>query len=106
QFADVPRIDELAVTEADKGLFFLLQAPFRIARPFAAPPGVPADRLKILQDAFMRTNADSDYLEEAKKLKLDISPRPGAEVATVVEEAYRLPPELVKRYVDTLAQGD
>lgn len=106
QFPQVPRIDELAQSEGDKGLFFLLQAPFRIARPFAGPPAIPAERAAALQEAFLRTNRDPDYVREAEKLKLDISPLSGAAVAETIAQAYRLPPALVARYVETLAKGE
>ncbi|MDH3242015.1 MAG: tripartite tricarboxylate transporter substrate-binding protein [Alphaproteobacteria bacterium] len=105
KFPNVPRVDELASTEADKALVFLLQAPFKIARPFAAPPGLPADRLAALRTAFMAMSADPAYLGEAKRLKLDISPRPGHEVAKVIDDVYKLPPAMVKRYIDALKKG-
>lgn len=105
QFPNVPRIDEFAKTDSDKALALLLQAPFRIARPFAAPPGLPAERLEALRAAFMAMSKDPAYLSEAKRLKLDISPRPGHEVAQVIGEVYKLPPAMVQHYIDTLKKG-
>ena len=104
--ADVPRIDEFARTDEARAIFKLMQMGYRIARPFAAPPGVPADRAKILRDAFMATHKDPAYLEDARKAGLDISPANGEEVARVVSEAVQLPPALVKRYADILAKGE
>jgi tripartite-type tricarboxylate transporter receptor subunit TctC len=52
----------------------MVEIPFELSRPFAAPPGVPADRAKILQTAFRNAHRDPQFLEEAKKLDLDISP--------------------------------
>ena len=51
-----------------------------MARPFAAPPGVPADRIKLLRAAFMKAVADPAYLEEGKKQKLELTPKSGEEV--------------------------
>jgi hypothetical protein len=45
-----------------------------MARPFAAPPGLPEDRAKALQAAFLATHRDPGFLAEAGKLGLDISP--------------------------------
>jgi tripartite-type tricarboxylate transporter receptor subunit TctC len=99
QFPDVPRIDEFATTDEAKGLFFLFQIPFKLAFPFVAPPNIPADRVKMLRDAFMRTHKDADFLQEAKKLNLEISPLSGEEVSGIIAQAYRLPSSLVARYV-------
>ncbi len=46
-----------------------------MARPFAAPPGIPADRKAALIAAFNDTMKDPDFLAEAKKL--DDRRRPG-----------------------------
>jgi tripartite-type tricarboxylate transporter receptor subunit TctC len=105
QFTDVPRIDELADNEDDRGLFFLFQIPFKLAFPFVAPPNVPADRLQILRNAFMATHKDADFLREAKKQNLEISPLPGDAILRIIAQAYRLPPALVTRYVAILDGG-
>ena len=43
--------------------------PYRLSRPFAAPPGVPPDRAKALQDAFLATHKDPAYLAEAAEAR-------------------------------------
>jgi tripartite-type tricarboxylate transporter receptor subunit TctC len=101
-YAHVPRIDELAVNDEQRGLFLLLQAPFKTARPFAGPPGIPQERLQILRDAFMSANKDPEYLSDAAKLNVDISPLPGDKVTEIVRNVYELPPSLVKRYREAL----
>jgi hypothetical protein len=103
---DVPRIDEFARDDDQRAIFRLMQIGYRIARPFAAPPGVPADRAKILRDAFMAAHRDPAYLEDARKAGLDVSPASGEEVARIVAETVRLPPALVKRYAEMLARGE
>ena len=45
------------------------------------PPGIPADRAKALQDAFMATMDDPKFLADTKKQKIEIAPIPGPEVA-------------------------
>jgi tripartite-type tricarboxylate transporter receptor subunit TctC len=104
RFLDVPRIDELATTDQAKGLFFLFQVPFKIAFPFVAPPNVPADRVKILRDAFMETHRDRDFLAEAARQNLDISPLSGEQVSAIIAEAYRVSPDLIARYL-TIQEG-
>jgi tripartite-type tricarboxylate transporter receptor subunit TctC len=100
QVADVPRIDELATSELEKGMFFLLQLPFKLARPFAGPPNMPAERTAILREAFMQTQKDPQYVSEAEKMHIDISPIPGTEIADIIAKAQSLPPALIQRYTD------
>ena len=45
-----------------------------MARPFAAPPGIPADRKAALIAAFERTTKDPDFLAEAEKLNFEVNP--------------------------------
>jgi hypothetical protein len=105
-FANVPRVDELAKTPQDKAIFSLMQLPFRVSRPFAGPPHMPADLTKILREAFMRTNEDAHYLDDARKMGLDVSPMSGEDAAKIIGEAAALPPELIKRYADLLAENN
>ena len=59
---------------------------------------VPADRAQVLQTAFMRTFQDPDYLMEAKKLDLDVSPLDGGTVRGMISRLAQSPPALIARY--------
>jgi tripartite-type tricarboxylate transporter receptor subunit TctC len=72
-------------------------------RPYFAPPGVPADRARALQQAFMETMKDPAFLADAKKLHLEIDPIPGDEVDRLVKDAAATPPEVVARVRAVLA---
>ena len=75
ELPDVPTARELAPSDAARELIAFAEAPLlTMARPFAAPPGMPADRAKALQDAFVAAHRDPQFLAEADKLGLDISP--------------------------------
>ena len=67
-----------------------------IARPFAAPPGVPAERARLLRAAFDVTMQDAEFLDDARRLNLDVDPVGGAEVETLLKEIYASPREVVK----------
>ena len=67
------------------------------ARPFVAPPGTSRQALDILRAAFMPAMADSALLEEAAKMKLDINPKSGAEIAGLVRKIYASPPEIIEK---------
>jgi hypothetical protein len=72
-----------------------------MARPFAAPPGVPADRARALQDAFLATHRDPQFLAEAARIGLDISPVDANGVARGIERMAQAPPA-VAAYMKTL----
>jgi tripartite-type tricarboxylate transporter receptor subunit TctC len=96
-FPDVPTARELATSDADRTIIEISELPYRLTRPYAAPPGVPAERAKALQSAFMAVHKDPQYLDEAAKLKLDISPIDGAEILKVVEQIGKAPPAVLER---------
>jgi tripartite-type tricarboxylate transporter receptor subunit TctC len=66
-------------------------------RPFLAPPGVPADRLALLRTAFMATMNDPDFLADAQKMKLTITPKDASTVTELVKKMYASPPELLAK---------
>jgi tripartite-type tricarboxylate transporter receptor subunit TctC len=99
---EVPTARELAKAPEDKALLELAELPFLMARPFFAPPEVPAPQAAILKKAFMDTQKDPEYIREAKQLQLDISPRSGDEIAGVIKRITQTPPGLVARYKEIL----
>jgi tripartite-type tricarboxylate transporter receptor subunit TctC len=103
EFPNVPTAQELVTNEEDRALISMLETPFFMARPFAGPPGMPGDRVKILRDAFMAAHADPAYKKEAKKLRLLVSAASGAEVQKLVEKLAKTPKKLFARYSAILA---
>ena len=95
---DVPTARELASNPQDRAMLELVELPFRVTYPYVAPPNVPADRAQVLQTAFMKTFQDPDYLVEAKKLDLDVSPLDGTTVRGMIARLAQSPPDLIARY--------
>ena len=95
---DVPTAHELAKTADDKALLDLAELPFQMARPFLAPPGIPAEEAAILKKAFMDTNKDPEYLRDAERMKIDISPISGEEIEKIVARMAKTPPAVAARY--------
>jgi tripartite-type tricarboxylate transporter receptor subunit TctC len=95
QFPDVPTARELASSDRARALIALAELPYRLSRPFAAPPGLPADRAKALQAAFLAVHQDPDYLDEAQRLKVDVSPIGGEEVLRAIDGIAGAPPDLL-----------
>jgi len=94
-FPDVPTARELARNDAARDLIELTELPYKLSRPFAAPPGVPPERAKALQAAFAAIHRDPLYLEEAARLNIDISPMSADEVVAALERIEKAPPQLL-----------
>jgi len=99
---DTPAIIDLAKTDADRQAMTLLMARLEFGRPFFAPPGVPADRAAALTAAFDKVVHDPAFVEEATKLKLEVEPVTGAEVATLIRDVSATPPDVAQRVRDAL----
>jgi tripartite-type tricarboxylate transporter receptor subunit TctC len=104
EFPDVPTARELAKNEAARALIELLELPYTLSRPFAAPPDVPAARAKALQQAFLAVQRDPQYLEEVARLRLDVSPISGDEVLRAIDRIASAPPELLEYVRKLLAE--
>jgi tripartite-type tricarboxylate transporter receptor subunit TctC len=70
--------------------------------PYSVPPGTPAERLQLLQQAFVKTLRDPDLLAEAKKADLEIEPIDGATTAKTFAGLYELPPSLIAKLKELL----
>ena len=92
---DVPLVMDLVDDPRRAAALRLIVSRQAIARPFAAPPGIPEDRARILRAAFDATMRDPEFLAEMERLLLEVRPVPGAELAAIVNEAYASPPDVV-----------
>ena len=67
-----------------------------LAAAATPPPGVPAERALALRRAFDATMRDADFLEDARRLSLDVAPVDGAEIEALLKESYAAPRAVVK----------
>jgi tripartite-type tricarboxylate transporter receptor subunit TctC len=97
---DVPFAMDLVKDPADRLLLTAAVAPLGFGRPYAAPPGVPPDRLAALRAAFAATFKDPDFLADCKKngVECDDS-RTGQQMVDHIRAAYGIPPEIRKRLI-------
>ncbi len=100
--AQLPMMTELAKSEEARQLVRLAYLPEAYSRPLTAPPGVPEDRLKTLRQAFVAAVKDPELLEEAAKANLELSPVPGEEIVSFVDEIFKAPPDVVKKLAEIL----
>jgi tripartite-type tricarboxylate transporter receptor subunit TctC len=95
--AGVEHVYDHAKTDEDRQVFDLIFGILRLGKIFAAPPGVPADRVAALRSAFTAAMKDPELLAEAAKQRLDISPATGTAVAEFIAGIYRAPSAIVQR---------
>lgn len=96
-FANVPTKLELAPTQEAKGLIRAATADAIIGWPFYVAGGVPAEQVRILRKAFMDTMRDSEFLQEAEKMGVEIDPTPGEELERVVKDALQVSPAMLRK---------
>jgi tripartite-type tricarboxylate transporter receptor subunit TctC len=93
----IPFVADLARTPEDRQAIEFLYAGQGIGRPFVAPPDMPADRVKMLRDAFNATMQDPEFLEDAKRNMLDVEPEDGAHLAALIKKVYATPTPIVDK---------
>jgi len=99
---DVPLVIDQTNDPKEKAALKLIFSRQVMARPFAAPPGLPPERVKALRDAFDATMKDPDFLAEMKRLDLEVHPQSGAKVEQLVKEVYTYPADVVKVATDAI----
>jgi tripartite-type tricarboxylate transporter receptor subunit TctC len=101
---NVPLVMDLAKTNEQRQIFKLIFARQVMGRPFVAPPGVPAERVAALRQAFAETMKDQAFLDDAAKGKFEINPVGGDELDALVKEIYQTPAEVTKKTAAILGQ--
>jgi tripartite-type tricarboxylate transporter receptor subunit TctC len=101
---NVPSIYKFTRNDEERQLFNLgLIKPNSYARPYAMPPGVPADRVRAVEAAFLKTLKDPEFLAEAEKTRMTLSPVSGTELRKMIVEGLSMPPAMKERLRPILA---
>ena len=103
EMPDVPLILDQAKTPEQKQSLDLALARLEFGRPFFMPPNVPAERVNAIRRAFDAVMKDKEFLDEADKLKIEIDPLGGEQVAALIEQIYKTPAATVERVRDAMA---
>ncbi len=103
ELPDVPFIMDYAKNALDRKALELLLASNAFAWPFVAPPGVPADRIKILRHAFDATMKDPNFLTAAKQARLEVNPLGGEAMQTMIERILGYDASVVARSNEMVA---
>ena len=105
---DVPTIHELMneykTPAATRSLVTAVLASGDIGRPFVTPPGVPADRLKMLRDAFQKTMKDPAFLADVKTRKLEVDPDSGEDLEAIAKSVVAQQRDVIERMKKILGE--
>src|ERR1700692_768820 len=96
-YPGVPLILDLAATPADRQVLELAFTQQVMAWPLVAAPGVPAERIEALRDAFDATVRDPDFLAEAARQRLVVNPVSGEQIAGLLDRIYASPKDVRDR---------
>jgi tripartite-type tricarboxylate transporter receptor subunit TctC len=104
---DVPTIYELMdkykTPEVGRRLAHVILSGDELGRPMVAPPGVPAERVRILREAYNRTLQDPELIAEVNRSRLDMEPSTGEEIEAIMKDVMEQPPQviaLIKKLLD------
>ncbi len=97
ELQNVPRMLDLAKNEKDRQLLRFFAAPSEVGRSVVAPPGVPAERVAMLRNAFWKAIHDPRFAEDLKKSGLDLEPLPGDKLQKLVLEGKDVPADVIER---------
>jgi tripartite-type tricarboxylate transporter receptor subunit TctC len=93
--ADLPYAGDLLTDLKKQQTLTLLTAGAVVGRPYLAPRAVPPDRLAALRSAFDATMKDPEFLAEATKQRLLVTPMTGPDVERFIKDLYQTPPDIV-----------
>src|SRR5262245_8277827 len=102
QLKGVPLIVDLARTPEEKQAVAFLYAGSGLGRPFVAPPDLPAERVKMLRDAFMAAMTDPEFLADAERQRLAVQPEDGEYLAALIKKIYATPQAIVERVTELI----
>ena len=90
-------MEEFKNDDVGHRLAIVVLASGEFGRPYMLPPGIPAERLKTLREAFLKTMADPGFLHEAKRRNLEVKPSTGEELEKLAKVVMSQSPEVIER---------
>jgi len=105
---DTPTIWELMeqekAAEAMKRLARVVLGPGAFGRPILATPAIPAERVKILRDAYSKMLKDPEFVAEANKRQWELNPVSGEKLEALAKEVIHQSPDIVERMKKVLGE--
>ena len=101
----VPFMMDLTKDEETKKVLHFLFSYLVVIRPFVTPPGIPADRLKALQDAFAATLRDPEFLADADRAGVEIRYASPEGVRGALDDIFNAPEPIKARALEELRKA-
>jgi tripartite-type tricarboxylate transporter receptor subunit TctC len=95
-FGDATRMYDVLKSKDEEMIADVIFRQTELARPLAAPPGTPKERITALRKAMLDTMRDSGLIDSAKRMQITFDPIAGEETADMFAAFYRTPPELIE----------
>ena len=92
---EIPMINDMAKTDDQKKALELFLQRTLVGRPFVMAPGVPADRLEAIRNAFAATMKDPGFAADARAANVNIHYVSPAELMKIISDSYASPPATV-----------
>jgi tripartite-type tricarboxylate transporter receptor subunit TctC len=93
----VPSIFQFIKNDEDRQIFKFLSSSMEMGRPLLTPPGVPADRVTALRQAFLATMNDPEFIREADAGGFEITVKTGEELAALVDAEMQIPQAIIEK---------
>jgi tripartite-type tricarboxylate transporter receptor subunit TctC len=93
----VPRLDQYMKNDDSRRVMELIVSQQAFQRPYFVALGTPDSHVATLRKAFDATMRDEQFLADAKKLRIDVSPLPGTTVQDLVQTFYATPKTIVEQ---------
>ena len=98
ELPDVPLAQQFAKSEEDRKILDIFTSQRQLAFPLVIPPETPADRVKTLREAFMKTATDPDYIAEMQKIGGEVDFTSGEQATEFVQKTFgEISPMIVAR---------
>jgi tripartite-type tricarboxylate transporter receptor subunit TctC len=94
---DVPAVVELGKTPEANQVLGFYSSSAELGRSVVAPPGVPADRIKVLRTAFDAMLKDPEFRAEIEKSQLEFQPASGGEVQKLVSDTANVAKDIAEK---------
>jgi tripartite-type tricarboxylate transporter receptor subunit TctC len=93
----IAHVYDYAKSAEDRELFDIAFGLHVLGRPVLAPPALPAERLRALREAFMKTVQNPEFIADVEKLGLSLTPSSGEEVEPLVARFFSYPASTIEK---------
>jgi tripartite-type tricarboxylate transporter receptor subunit TctC len=97
EWPDVPLLMDLATNDEQRQILKIFSAEIALGRVFVTTPGAPADRLAALRAAFDDTMRDPRFVEDIKKVDMQVRPLTYERVTKLAREIVAMPPDVISK---------